>query len=313
MMSGGNSVTIVEVSPRDGMQSFETVVESEKKIAMIDLLSATGIPVIEVTGFARPGFIPNLADAEAVVAGMTRRPGTTYRGLAPNNRGAERAVAAGVDQILGLTTASETYTSANQNMTVRQATDQCLRSYETARNGGVDFVMAIGMAFWCPYEGSVDPMNVMTLLERGVAVGIGSFVLGGSLGMEGPSEVRYLFGRIKSRWPQLKLGYHVHNMAGMAPANILAAIDGGATLIESAICGLGGGVASSVSSGNYPTEDLVRLLNRSDMTTGVETRAVIEVAKQIEKLLGIEANSHAIRFGTRRDVLARSNRQPEAP
>lgn len=311
-MAGRNRVTVVEVAPRDGMQSFEEVVETQKKIDLIDLLSAAGLQVIEVTGFVHPRFIPNLADAEEVMAGITRAPGTLYRGLAPNSRGARRAVDAGVDQILGLTTASEAYTTANQKMTVDQAVDQCLASFEIARANGKGFVMAVGMALWCPYQGEIDPESVLAMIDRGVAAGIGSFVLAGSTGMEGPLEVRQLFARVKDQWPQLELGYHVHNMGGMAPANIVAAVESGATLIEAAICGMGGGVASTVSSGNYPTEDLVRLLESAGWDTGLDTREVIAAARKVEALLRIKSCSHAMIYGTRDDLQTRPG-APSAP
>lgn len=298
---------IVEVSPRDGLQSYARAVDTRTKIALVDALSAAGFPVIEVTAFAHPRAIPHLADAEAVMAGITRRPGTIYRALAPNLRGAERAVAAQADEVLGLATLSRTYTAKNQNMTVEQALDQAIRAFALTQEAGRRFVMALGMAFWCPYEGTIPEADVLRAVERLHGAGVRRLYLAGSVGMEDPRHVSRLFARLTSTFPDCAFGYHIHDRAGFAPANILAALDAGADWLEGAICGLGGGIAMPGQArppGNYPTEDLVHLLAASGIATGLDLSRVIAAAEEAGRLLGLTPDSHVTQWGTRAAQLA---------
>src|SRR5580692_11163699 len=142
-------IVVAEVGPRDGLQSFPRWIETDTKVAMIDRLSDLGLPVIEASNFAHPKVIPHLRDAEEVFERIKRRPGTVYRALVPNARGAERASTAKVDEMLGLITISAAYTRKNQNMTIEQAIEQNLTSFRIAEANGIAFVMALGMAFWC--------------------------------------------------------------------------------------------------------------------------------------------------------------------
>jgi hydroxymethylglutaryl-CoA lyase len=307
MLTMPDAVTVVEVGPRDGLQSFARWVDTDTKVAVVNRLSAAGFPVVEVTNFARPRAIPNLRDAEEVMARIARRPGTIYRALAPNARGAERAVSAGVDEVLGLITASATYQRKNQNMTLEQGAEQAVAAFRIADQAGCRFVMAIGMSFWCAYEGRVPEERVLDLVERFRAQGIRRFYFAGSVGMEDPRHVNTLFRTVRDRWPDVEAGFHVHNLSGMGTANILAALDGGATSIEGAICGIGGGMtlpASLGAVGNLPTEDIVQMLNESGVETGLSTEAVRDAARDVAQLLGIAPVSHVGLAGTRSDVMA---------
>lgn len=250
MLALPERVEVVEVAPRDGLQSFPRPVETATKIAVVDALSQAGFRMIEVTAFASPRAIPNLADAEAVLAGIARRPGTTYRVLVPNARGAERAVAGAPDEILGLAIVSRTYLRKNQNMTRDEAAEEAIRAFAIAREAGIRFVMALGMAFWCPYEGVIPEDDVVAFVERLHAAGIRRFYLAGSVGLEDPRHVARLFGRLAALRPDCEFGYHVHDRGGFAAANILAALDAGASWIEGAICGIGGGIAMPGSVGS---------------------------------------------------------------
>ncbi|MCA3179824.1 MAG: hydroxymethylglutaryl-CoA lyase, partial [Burkholderiales bacterium] len=234
---------LVDVAPRDGLQSLPRWVDTDDKVWLCDRLSELGMPVIEVASFAHPRVVPNMRDAEEVFARIRRRPGVVYRGQAPNARGAHRAVDAKVGEMLGLITASETYTRHNQNMGNDQAVEQNLLSFQVAERNGIPFVMAIGMAFWCPYEGPVAEDRVVDLVRRFRDAGIRRQYLAGSLGMEDPAHVNRLFARLYREVPDVELGFHVHNLSGMATANILAALDAGVHWLEGAICGIGGGMA----------------------------------------------------------------------
>lgn len=299
------AATVVEVGPRDGLQSFPRFVETDDKVRLIDMLSAAGLPVIEAVSFASPKFIPNLADAEAVMARITKRPGTIYRGLVPNRRGAERAIATPVDELVGLITASATYTRKNQNASNDAIIAEAVAAFRIAEQAGRGFVMGIGMAMWCPYEGVIPEATVVDIVQRLWAGGIRAFTLAGSMGMEDPRQVGALFTRLADRFPGIRLGYHVHNMSGMATANILAALDAGVDAFEGSICGLGGGMATKVV-GNLPTEDIVQMLNECRIATGVDTEAVIDTARRIGDLLGVSLTGSAGHYGSRRMVLANS-------
>jgi len=307
MLQLPKSVTVVEVGPRDGLQSFPRWVETDIKVKVIDRLSATGFPVIEVANFAHPHVIPNLRDAEQVLKRIARRPGAVYRALVPNARGAQRATAAkGVDEMLGLITVSATYLRKNQNMTADEAVAQAIEAFRIADRAGARFVMALGMAFWCPYEGRIPEDDVLALVARFRDAGMRRFYLAGSVGMEDPAHVNRLFRKLCDRWADTSFGFHVHNLAGMGTANILAALDGGASSIEGSICGIGGGITLPSALGlvgNIATEDAVHMLNEMGIETGLDTAAVIAAARDVAGWLGIRPQSHAAHCGTRADIL----------
>jgi hydroxymethylglutaryl-CoA lyase len=298
-------VTVVEVGPRDGLQSFHRSVDTETKVRLVDRLSEAGFPIIEVTGFVHPKFIPNLVDAEAVVERMERRPGTIYRALVPNLRGAQRAAAVGrLDELVGLSTASIRYTKLNQNMTIDATIDQGIASFKVAETAGMGFVMAIGVSMWCPFDGPIPQERVLDMVARLYNAGIRKFNLGGSLGMEDPRMTGDLFSRILDRYPNTVLAYHIHNMSGTAPASVLAAMDAGAQCFEGSICGIGGGVATPHAVGNIPTENIVQMFNDMGVSAGVETEAAIAAARDCAELLKIPRQSEASRYGSRSEQYA---------
>lgn len=299
------TITVAEVGPRDGLQSFPRFVDTTTKVAMIDRLSALGLPVIEVSSFAHPKVVPHLSDAEDVFARIKRRKGTIYRALVPNARGAERGAAARLDEMLGLITISATYTRKNQNMTIEQAIAQNLESFRIAEANGIGFVMALGMAFWCAYEGLISEDDVIAVVRRLHAGGIRRFYLAGSLGMEDPAHVNRLFRRLISLFPDTAFGFHIHNLSGMATANILAALDAGVEWLEGAICGIGGGIAMPTklgSVGNFPTEDLVAMLDDMGIDTGLDAEQVVAASREIAAMLGIVPQSFRANGAMRKSV-----------
>ncbi|MGE4218649.1 MAG: hydroxymethylglutaryl-CoA lyase [Alphaproteobacteria bacterium] len=315
MLNLPKSVTVVEVGPRDGLQSFPRWVDTDVKVRMIDRLSDAGFPVIEVTNFAHPRVIPNLKDAEEVVARIKRRPGTIYRAQAPNVKGAERCAATDCDEMLGLITVSNSYLIKNQNMDRATAIQQGIRSFEIAEKAGQRFVMAIGMALWCPYEGRIPESEAIAVARAYYEGGIRRMYFAGSVGMEDPRHVNTLFRMATDAMPDVEFGWHVHNLAGMATANILAALDGGAQFIEGAICGLGGGIMMPTtmgSVGNFPSEDTVHMLNEMGVETGMDTVAVKQAALDIAAMLAIEPRSHVTHAGTRADVQNKGKSNPRA-
>ena len=300
-----NKIVVAEVGPRDGLQSFPRWIDTATKVAIIDQLSDLGLPVIEVSSFAHPKVVPHLRDAEEVFERIKRRPGTVYRALVPNARGAERAVGARVDEMLGLITISATYTRKNQNMTIDEAIGQNLESFRIAEAHSIPFVMALGMAFWCAYEGQIPEEDVDAVVRPLHDGGIRRFYLAGSLGMEDPAHVNRLFLRLANRFPNASFGFHIHNLSGMATANILAALDAGAAWLEGAICGIGGGIAMPTnlgSVGNFPTEDLVSMLTEMGVETGIDPEHTVAVSRNIATLLGIDPQSHRASGATRKMV-----------
>ncbi len=296
MLTLPDRVTVVEVGPRDGLQSLDRWIDTDVKVAMIDRLSEAGFPVIEITSFASPRYVPMLTDAEEVVARIRRRPGTVYRALVPNKRGALRAVETDIDEILGLMTVSGSYMAKNQNMTVDEAIEAGGACFRVADEAGRDFIMALGMALYCPYEGVIAPERTLDCVARLRNLGVRRFYLAGSTGMEEPRQVGVLFRMAHDRFADCEFGFHVHEKRGWAPANVMAALDAGVTMVEGSICGIGGGIAfpgAYGSVGNLPTEDIVSFLNAMSVDCGMETTAATAAARDIAGMTGISLASHA--------------------
>lgn len=306
MLSLPERVTIVDVGPRDGLQSLDKWIDTDRKVAMIDRLSEAGFPVIEVTSFAHPKVVPMLRDAEAILSRIKHRPGTVYRALVPNKRGALRAVETDVDEVLGLMTVSASYLAKNQNMTLDEAIAAGGDCFRVAEQAGRAFIMALGMAFFCPYEGMIPQESTLDCVAQLRDRGIRRFYLAASTGMEDPRHVNTLFRRAFDRFPDCDFGFHVHEKMGLATANLLAALDAGVTLVEGSICGIGGGIAfpgGTGSVGNLPSEDIVHFLNEMGIETGIDTQAARAAALDIAKIVGIPAASRLAAIGTRQDIM----------
>jgi hydroxymethylglutaryl-CoA lyase len=307
-------VTLVEVGPRDGLQSLPETYPLEVKVEMIETLARTGLEKIEVTAFVRPDVIPQLADAAEVLARVERFDGCTYRALVPNRRGAERAAAAGADEMVGLITASDTYNSKNQNMTVEENLTAVAAIAEVAQREHIQLVMAIGIAMFCPYEGEIPEERVLSMIERMRADGVEEFYLASSVGLDGPRKIYGLCSQILDRWPGMRLGLHLHNTNGMALANALAGLDAGVAVFEGSICGIGGGIRMPYGIahyGNVATEDLAHMFFEMSIETGVDFPALLEAGRAIRELLGLETTfSYAGQGGTKEDVLERGRVAP---
>jgi hydroxymethylglutaryl-CoA lyase len=245
---------------------------------------------------------------------VRRVDGCVYRALVPNRRGAERAVAAGVDEVLGLITASDTYNRKNARMTVEENLALAAGMAQVAREARVPIVMAIGIAMFCPYEGEVPEERVLGLIERMRAEGVDEFYVATSVGLDGPRKVHTLCSQILERWPDLTLGIHLHNTNGMALANALAAMDAGVTVFEGSICGIGGGIRMPYGMphyGNVSTEDLAHMFFEMGVDTGVDLRRLLDAGRAVKELLGLETTfSSALQGGTKEDVLERGRVAP---
>ena len=294
-MNFPKKIKVIEVGPRDGLQSLNKWIPTQDKIEMINLLSSANFPVIEVSSFAHPKVVPMLNDAEKVFEQINRHNGIVYRALSPNYKGTFRAVETGmVDEILGLLTVSETYSLKNQNMTLDDAINEAGKSLKLCEKSNVNFVMAIGVAFYCPYDGIISNEKILSVVQRLYDKGIRRVYLAASTGMENPSNINYVFNRIRDKFTDLDYGFHVHDRIGMAATNMFSALDAGATFVEGSICGIGGGIAMPQGTGDYgnlPTEDIVTMLDRSNIKTQLDPKIVHETATKIASLLKIKSNS----------------------
>lgn len=295
-------VTVVDVSPRDGLQSLDKWIDTDHKIRMIDHLSDAGFPVIEVTSFVHPKVVPNLADAEQVIAGIKRRPGTVYRALVANKRGVLRALDTDIDEVLGLMTVSESYLRKNQNMSLEQVIEVNRDVFQLADGAGRSFMMAIGVCMHCPYEGLIPMEQTIECIRQLRNHGIKRFYLAASTGWEEPRQVYSLFQHAMDNFPDCEFGFHLHEKMGLASANLLAALQAGVTQVEGSICGIGGGMAfpdGSGAIGNLPSEDIVHFLDAMGVKTDLSPDTLQQTAVAISELLNVAASSRVVTMGTR--------------
>ena len=316
MLTFASEVEVVEVGPRDGLQSLATTYPVEIKLQLLDLLADAGFRTIEVTSFTRPDVVPQLADAAELMRRLVRRPGVRYRVLVPNLRGAERALESGADELLGLITASDTYNIRNSNMDVARNLEQLEQVAAAAAHAGAALTVAVGLAFFCPYEGDTPPERVLAIIERLHAAGVRRLYCATSIGMDGPREVHDLCCRIAERFPDVSLGLHLHDANGMGLANALAGMDAGVRWFEGSIAGLGGALAAPGTPGdhgNVASEDLAALFAGMGVRTGLDVERVRSASLAIAALLGVEPSSSLTASGTKQDVLAIGRRAPRNP
>jgi isopropylmalate/homocitrate/citramalate synthase len=270
--------TIVEVGPRDGLQNEQVSLSTEDKIGLIDRLSAAGLPVIEVTAFVSPKWVPQMADAAAVFAGIVKRPGTRYSALVPNLAGLERALQAGVTEIAVFAAATETFSRRNIN----QGIDESLAGYKAvcdrALGAGLRVRGYLSTAFGCPYEGDVDPENVLEMVERLLGLGVFEVAVSDTIGVAHPGQVRTLLEKLTAKISTARLALHFHDTRGTALANVLAALPYGITTFDASAGGLGGCPYAPGAAGNLATEDLIYMLDGLGFETGVSLTALTEAS-----------------------------------
>jgi hydroxymethylglutaryl-CoA lyase len=285
-MQAPRRIVMSEVGPRDGLQIWPEQIPVEKKVALIDALSATGLTKIEATGFAHPKIVPQLADAAEVLAAVQRRPGVKLAAFVPNAKGAERAVAAKVDEFKCGAAASETFNRLN----VRMSIDDALKIFDeiagVARGAGGVISGVIGTAFGCPYEGPVPEARVLQIAERYAKAGASVVYLADTTGMANPRQVESLSRKVKEAVPQITVGLHLHNTRGSGIANALAGLEAGVTEFEASIGGLGGCPYAPKAVGNICTEDFVHMLHEMGIETGIDLDKLIGAAKVAEDMLG---------------------------
>jgi hydroxymethylglutaryl-CoA lyase len=292
-------VLVTDVGPRDGLQSEATFVPTERKIAIVEALAAAGLPRIEATSFVHPRAVPQMADAEAVLAGVRRRPGVRYTALVPNARGAERALAARADELNVTVATTETFSQRNVRMGVADSVAACGEVVRLGAPAGVPVACTISVAFGCPYEGDVAAVRVLDLVERVVALGVAEVSLADTIGVANPRQVDGLVAAVRARWPALPLGLHFHDTRGLGLANVLAGLEGGVSRYDASAGGVGACPFAPGATGNISTEDLVYLLDGLGVATGVDLAALIAAARLVRDAVGHDVPSRMLRAGPR--------------
>jgi (R)-citramalyl-CoA lyase len=277
---------IVDVGPRDGLQNEDETLSSQTRAELCDRLAAAGVPRVEAASFVNPKKVPQMAGAEEVVSGIQRRPGTVYAGLVLNEKGYERAVEAGVDEVRYAFPVTETFAERNQNTTVADATELSERLTERARLDGVRVSITLSAAFGCPFEGRVEPKVVLDIAERVGAAKPDEIVLADTIGVGVPKGVRELVGGVLNYG--ITAGCHFHDTRNTGIANAIAAVEAGATVLDASVGGTGGCPFAPKATGNIATEDLVYLLHGMGYETGIDLDALIECAQWLSEQLGKE-------------------------
>jgi hydroxymethylglutaryl-CoA lyase len=279
-------VRIVEVGPRDGLQNESAFVPTAEKIAFINRLSDAGHMMIEVSAFVSPKWVPQMADAAEVCAGIARRPGVRYTALVPNLQGLTRARAARVDEVAVFPAASETFSTRNINQTVEEAFAQAKHVCDEARTEGLPVRAYLSTSFGCPFEGAVAPSRVAALTSRLLDLGAYEVSISDTIGVAHPGQVFDVLNHVLQRVPVSKLALHFHDTRGTALVNVFAGLQAGVAVFDASAGGLGGCPYAPGATGNLATEDLVYLLDGLGIATGVQIEALAAASRAIEPLVG---------------------------
>lgn len=281
-----SQIEIVEVGPRDGLQNEKVPFSTEDKVRLIEMLVAAGACRIEAVSFVNPKRVPQMADAEAVMAAVPRRPDVRYIGLVMNMRGFERAVACGVTEANVVVVASDTFNRRNQGV----GTDDSIRTLgeiaAAARAAGMPLSVVVGAAFGCPFEGEISAARLTEVLEKIAEHAPREVALADTIGVGSPGEVVERFAIVRKIMPQAALRAHFHNTRNTGIANAYAAVTAGVTALDASVGGMGGCPFAPAATGNIPTEDLCYMLERMGVTTGLSIPALIDVSHWLEQRLG---------------------------
>jgi hydroxymethylglutaryl-CoA lyase len=292
-------VLVTDVGARDGLQSEPTFIPTERKVAIVDALSAAGVRRIEVTSFVSPRAVPQMADAEAVMAQIARAPGVRYSALVPNARGAERALAARADELNVVTSSTETMNQRNLRMSIAESIAACAEIVRLAEPAGVPVAGVVSTSFGCPYEGAVTVEQVIAVVERLVDAGVSEVSLADTIGVGNPRQVEALVAAVRARWPAMPLGLHFHDTRGLGLANVLAGLQAGVARFDASVSGVGACPFAPGATGNICTEDLVYLLDELGVATGVDLGKLIAAARLVREVVGHEVPSRMLRAGPR--------------
>ena len=289
-------VTIYEVGPRDGLQNEPDILAPDVRAELVRRLVVAGVTAIEVASFVDPRRVPQMAGAEEIVASLERAQGVVYAGLALNERGFDRLVEAGLDEVRFAFGVTESFNQRNQGAAVDDSLEAAAGIVARGRERGIRTAVTLSVAFGCPFEGQVDPGHVLELAERVAAMEPDTILLADTIGVAVPGEVRGLIARTVELG--VPVGAHFHNTRNTGYANAIAALEAGATVLDASVGGLGGCPFAPKATGNIATEDLVYLLHREGVETGIDLGALLEVSGWLEGVLGRQLEGQLYRAGT---------------
>jgi hydroxymethylglutaryl-CoA lyase len=293
-----NGVTIVEVSPRDGLQNEGTILSTDAKVDLITRLVDAGARRIEAVSFAHPRLVPTMADAEAVMERVPRRDGVSYAGLILNRKGLDRAVGAGVDEVNVVVCVSDTFSARNQNQTADEAMRMADEVVSAARGRGLFTTITLATAFGCPFEGEVEPARVAEFARRAADAGVQELCLADTVGVGAPSQVHDLTARFRDTAPDgPALRFHFHNTRNTGFANAYAAVIEGVDVLDASAGGIGGCPFAPKATGNIATDDLVYMLDRMGRPSGIDLEALLPTAGFLSEQLGHEVPALVPRAG----------------
>lgn len=294
-MSLPTRVHIVEVGPRDGLQNEKVSVVTDTKLALIDRLGAAGLSRIEATAFVSPKWVPQMADADAVLAGLQRRAGVVYPVLTPNLQGFERAVAAGATEVAVFAAASEAFSQKNINCSIAESLARFEPVLARAQTVGIRVRGYVSCVLGCPYQGAVAPTAVAEVAARLYAMGCYEVSLGDTIGVGTPRQTQTMLAAVAKQVPMDRLAGHYHDTYGMAIANIYASLEMGVATFDASVAGLGGCPYAQGASGNVATEDVVYLLEGLGIESGVDLASLVDCAAWISEVLGKPPGSKVAR------------------
>ncbi|MFP5346476.1 MAG: hydroxymethylglutaryl-CoA lyase [Actinomycetes bacterium] len=296
-------VSLREVGPRDGLQN-EPPVPTDAKVRLLDMLSRTGISRIEAVSFVHPRAIPQMADADEVWSRAKRVDGVRYSALVPNLKGAQRALEAGFSELEIVVSASDTHNRKNINRSTEESVSDIAEVSARVHDGGGTLEVIIATSFGCPYEGEVPLERVLTVARRALESGADRLAFGDTTGVATPTRVAALVDGVRSASPDVPFLLHFHNTRGTALANILIALQHGATEFDASVGGLGGCPYAPGASGNVATEEVVHMLEDMGIETGVDLEALLEAAEYAQEIVGHELPSGVLKAGPRTRTVA---------
>lgn len=290
-MSATEFVRIVEVGPRDGLQNEKALVGTADKIALIEKLAATGLGTVEATAFVSPKWVPQMADAGEVYAGVAKREGVRYPVLVPNLQGYERARAVGVAEIAVFGAASEAFSKANINASIAESLERFAPVLDAAKRDGVAVRGYVSTVLGCPYQGEVPVAEVVRVAKALHAMGCYEISLGDTIGVGTPRKARAMLEAVATEVPMAALAVHFHDTYGQAVGNVAACLEAGVRVVDAAVSGTGGCPYAKGASGNVATEDIVYLLDGMGFAHGVDLDALIATGRWLSSVLGRESMS----------------------
>jgi len=282
-----DSISIVEVGPRDGLQNEATCLSTADKIQFIEALAQAGCKRIEVGSFVSPKWVPQMANSDAVLTQLNRQSDVTYSALTPNIHGVEQAIACGADEIAIFGAASEAFTQKNINCTIAQSIERFIPVITYAQAHSIPVRGYVSTVMGCPYSGEVPLRDVVNIAKQLYELGCYEISLGDTIGVGSPTQTQALISAVSTEVPINKLAVHFHNTYGQALANVLTAINAGVRIVDTSAAGLGGCPYAHGASGNLATEDLVYMLNGMGMHSGIDLPALIAASKPILHTLKI--------------------------